>query len=182
MATYRGAPIRTAFGRPMSARAGDAPGLAWLFVLLMIGGVVVAQLVTQAAGAEMASSGAIARLFGSGTPQRVRMGYVPPAEAGPDTADVAAPSEPPAAVVPGVAEPVAAPAAVPTTDRFRVANTDGMGVVLHTAPSRDARVPRGLIEGTSVTVLERVGSEWAHVRSDSGQEGWIGAAYLAPLP
>jgi uncharacterized protein YgiM (DUF1202 family) len=64
--------------------------------------------------------------------------------------------------------------------RFRVANTDGVGVVLHTAPRQDARVPRGLLEGARVTVLERSDDEWAHVRADNGQEGWVPLKYLTP--
>jgi uncharacterized protein YgiM (DUF1202 family) len=30
-----------------------------------------------------------------------------------------------------------------------------------------------------VTVLERSGADWAHVRADNGQTGWIPTSYLA---
>jgi uncharacterized protein YgiM (DUF1202 family) len=54
-------------------------------------------------------------------------------------------------------------------------------VVLHAAPSKDTRVPRGLLEGTRVTVLERAGDEWALVRAEDHQEGWISSRYLIPV-
>ena len=44
--------------------------------------------------------------------------------------------------------------------RAKVANTDGLGVVLYAAPRDNARQPAGLLEGTPVTVLERSGDEW----------------------
>src|SRR6185312_11965388 len=67
MAVYRGTPVRTAFGRPRSARAGDASGLAWLFLLLMIGGVFMIRAVTQVAQTETPSASGLARFFGEGT-------------------------------------------------------------------------------------------------------------------
>jgi uncharacterized protein YgiM (DUF1202 family) len=59
-----------------------------------------------------------------------------------------------------------------------VANTDGQGVVLRASPRDDDRTPRGFMDGDAVTVLERSGSDWAHVRGDNGQEGWIPSKYL----
>jgi hypothetical protein len=64
--------------------------------------------------------------------------------------------------------------------RARVANTDGMGVVLYAAPRAGARQPAGLLEGTLVTVLDLSGSEWARVQADNRQAGWIHATYLTP--
>lgn len=64
--------------------------------------------------------------------------------------------------------------------RARVANTDNLGVVLYAAPRDGARQPAGLLEGTSVTVLERSGDEWARVQSDSKKGGWVRAQYLVP--
>jgi hypothetical protein len=178
MAYYRGEPVRTAFGRPMSSRTTDTPGLAWVFLLLMVGGVLTLHIIAQALRADASTATLTGRLLGPDRPERVRVGFIPPAEAAPPSADTAAVPAPPAAGP--VAQPTVAPTAVPTRapDRFRVANTDGVGVVLHTAPRRDARVPRGLMEGARVTVVERMGTEWARVRSDDGQEGWVGAAYL----
>jgi uncharacterized protein YgiM (DUF1202 family) len=34
------------------------------------------------------------------------------------------------------------------------------------------------MDGTQVTILERLGSAWAHVRGDNGQEGWVPSRYL----
>ena len=67
-----------------------------------------------------------------------------------------------------------------TGARARVANTDNLGVVLYAAPRDDARQPAGLLEGTSVTVLDLSGDAWARVQSDSKQSGWVRAAYLVP--
>ena len=76
------------------------------------------------------------------------------------------------------ADPV--PVTLQTGVRARVANTDNLGVVLRTAPKLEARVPRGLLEGAAVTVLDRADAEWAHVRADNGQQGWVPTRYLAP--
>ena len=175
-------PVRTAFGRPLSTRTNDTPGLGLLFLLFLLGGVIAVRFVADTAIAEDSITGQVSRALGTGTPKRVQVGYVPPAEAAAAPAADAAVQAPPAAQPEPVAQPTVAPTAAPTptANQFRVANTDGLGVVLHTAPSRSARVPRGILEGTRVTVLERVGSEWARVRSADGQEGWVGAAYLAP--
>lgn len=64
--------------------------------------------------------------------------------------------------------------------RARVANTDNMGVVFYAAPRDNARQPAGLLEGTTVTVLERSGQEWARVQADSKKAGWVHAQYLVP--
>lgn len=64
--------------------------------------------------------------------------------------------------------------------RATVANTENMGVVFYAAPHDNARQPAGLLEGTTVTVLERSGQEWARVQSDSKKAGWVRAQYLVP--
>ena len=51
--------------------------------------------------------------------------------------------------------------------------------MLRASPRADDRTPRGLMEGSWVTLLERRGSDWARVRSDDGQEGWVPARYLS---
>jgi hypothetical protein len=81
----------------------------------------------------------------------------------------AAPGEAPAAA-PG--EPAGNPG-----EQVRVANTDGAGVALRSAPDDSTRSGRGLAEGSEVTVLERE-AEWARVRSANGLEGWIPTQYL----
>ena len=96
--------------------------------------------------------------------------------------EVAAPPAPAATEAPA-AEPVTAPQKPADLDigaRARVANTDNLGVVFYTAPRDNARQPAGLLEGTTVTVLERSGDEWARVQSDSKKSGWVRAQYLVP--
>lgn len=62
--------------------------------------------------------------------------------------------------------------------RVRVTGTDGEGVVLRSAPRPEARIPLGFLEGAALTLLEPVAGEWAHVRGDNGQEGWVPARYV----
>ena len=96
------------------------------------------------------------------------------------------PSTPVSTIVPTVqplappAEPVRAEPALTVDGRARVVNTAGRGVVLHAEPRRGARMPAGLLEGASVTLLELAGEEWARVRSPQGRVGWVPTAYLAP--
>jgi hypothetical protein len=65
-----------------------------------------------------------------------------------------------------------------TGARARVANTDNLGVVFYTAPREGTRQPAGLMEGTSVTVLELSGDQWARVQTDAKKAGWVRAEYL----
>ena len=71
------------------------------------------------------------------------------------------------------------PSPTPGDQRATIANTDGAGVVLRNSPNEADRTTRGLMDGAGVTVLERAGADWAHVRSDNGLQGWIPARYLA---
>lgn len=87
----------------------------------------------------------------------------------------------------GPAAPAAPAAQVPESaqklavgNRARVANTDGVGLVLYSAPRPSARQPAGLMEGTTVTVLEMADSAWARVQADNRQTGWVHAEFLAP--
>jgi len=75
-------------------------------------------------------------------------------------------------------QPPAAPALA--THEGVVAYTDGSGVVLRATPNDKDWTPRGFMDGTRVTVLERQGSDWAHVRGPHDEEGWIPARYLEP--
>jgi|SRR5579859_3576975 len=70
--------------------------------------------------------------------------------------------------------------AAPTGERLRVANTDGVGVVLRNSPRDDDKSTRGLLDGANVSVVERNGSDWVHVHADNGQDGWIPARYVVP--
>jgi hypothetical protein len=90
---------------------------------------------------------------------------------------------------PGQATPTAAPApqaapplpsATPATNRLTIVKTDGQGVVLRNSPRMDDRTPRGVFEGSQVTVVERSGADWVKVRSAQGEEGWIPTQYTAP--
>jgi hypothetical protein len=183
--------LRAVFGHPMSRREDDSIGLRWMFLLVIVAGLLFARLADQRLSVQLGPSGRLAGLLGYAEPKQVRLGYVPPTTDGPAQADQSSGTEPISALStePAAAEtipppPSAAPTPAPEPPRdslLRVANTDGLGVVLHTAPSRDARVPRGLLEGTKVTLLEREGADWAHVRGENGQEGWVSARYLVPV-
>jgi len=76
------------------------------------------------------------------------------------------------------ATPTAPGLSVTSGERMRVANTDGVGVVLRKSPRDDDRTTRGLMDGASVSVLERTGSDWVHVHADNGQDGWIPTRYV----
>lgn len=188
--------VPAAFGRPAASQRGEVPGLGLVFLLLLIGGLVSIGLALGTLGEDSAAArpaGGIGRLLGYGEPERMQVGYVAPPD-GAQPIPGRASSAHPSPAQPGVevaglqvapaapVAPTAPPTATPRAERFRVANTDGQGVVLHTAPSRSARVPRGLLEGAVVSVVRRQGSEWALVRAENGQEGWVGAAYLVPAP
>ena len=76
--------------------------------------------------------------------------------------------------------PAPEPPALAVGARARVANTDNLGVAFSSAPRDGARLPAGLLEGATVTVLERSGEDWARVQSDGKQAGWVRTMYLAP--
>jgi hypothetical protein len=90
----------------------------------------------------------------------------------------------PAATAAPSAQAAAGTASVTPTSQntqiAHVANTEGQGVVLRASPRDDDRTPRGFLEGDRVTVLERSGPDWARVRGDNGQEGWVPTRYLGP--
>jgi Bacterial SH3 domain len=87
-------------------------------------------------------------------------------------------SQPAADVAPAEAAP--AKPALAAGARARVANTDGMGVVFYSAPRTNARMPAGLLEGTSVSVLDVADGGWARVQSDTNKSGWVHGEYLVP--
>ncbi|HYY90278.1 MAG TPA: SH3 domain-containing protein [Chloroflexota bacterium] len=70
--------------------------------------------------------------------------------------------------------------AAPAGQRAVVGNTGGVGVVLRASPRADDRLPSGLLDGVVVAIIERRGTDWARVRADTGQEGWVPAQYLIP--
>jgi hypothetical protein len=177
------APLRTAFGRPRSGVGGDTPLLAWLCLLLAMAGLAAVRMATDTVDTDLLGGHSLAKTLGYGVSQRIQLGYDPDAPS--PIASSVTPLPPPPLQPPVVSDAAsqsepAGGAAPNEGQRFRVANTDGVGVVLHTAPSRAARVPRGLFEGTRVTLIERSGDDWAHVRAENGQEGWVPTQYLAP--
>lgn len=74
-------PAGTPFGRPTSRRSSDTPGLAGLFLLFLIGGVLVARAALEAPVQEIASLGPLARLAAARAPERPRQGAMPQAGA-----------------------------------------------------------------------------------------------------
>ncbi len=62
-----------------------------------------------------------------------------------------------------------------------VANTGGIGGVLRDQPGVGKQVA-ALREGQRLTVIERTqvnGTEWLHVRTDNGLDGWISSRVVA---
>jgi SH3-like domain-containing protein len=86
--------------------------------------------------------------------------------------------------VDGEAPPQPAMTPQPTAqaqEQLRVANTGGVGVALRRSPNDADRIPSGLRDGATVSVVERAGSDWVHIHTDTGQDGWVPARYLSPL-
>ena len=73
------------------------------------------------------------------------------------------------------------PSADPT-ETVKVANTGGVGAILRADPPSGRQVA-GLRDGQVLKVLERRtvdDSEWVHVKTDSGADGWIFGRLVAP--
>jgi hypothetical protein len=177
----------------MRQQSAEPAGLlATLMLALLLVGIATVMLAVQAVQAIVPAD--LHTLLHPTTPARPTDGARPPARrstvsmastapaASSDTAPVAAadsassalPAEPAADAAP------VAPAApgLAVGQRARVAHTDGVGVVLHSAPNTSARRPAGLMDGMPVTVLALADSDWAQVQSDSKQTGWVPAAFL----
>ena len=93
----------------------------------------------------------------------------------------------PVAVLPaetnaGPPAPAAAEAAAATVERVKVANTGGAGAILRADPPRGRQVT-GLRDGTVLQVIEHRsledGSEWLHVKTAEGVEGWVFSRLVA---
>lgn len=74
--------------------------------------------------------------------------------------------------------PAPSPTAVPASRRGVIGNTGGAGVVLRNSANDADRSGSGLMDGAGVQLLEYAGSDWVHVRTDKGQEGWVPARYV----
>jgi hypothetical protein len=148
-----------------STRASDRIALG----SALAGGVLVAVILIVQGSSQTPST---ARLFGAAATEapRVQSGHVPEAQvAGADTR--------------GNASAAQRPTAVATSDsasRRQVVNTDGQGVVLRASPRDDDWTPRGFMDGDWVTLVDESGLDWALVRGDNDQQGWVPARYLAP--
>ena len=74
-------------------------------------------------------------------------------------------------------------AADATLEHVKVANTGGVGAILRAEPPRGRQVA-ALRDGTVLQVLEHEqlpdGSEWLHVRTPDGAEGWVFSRLTAP--
>jgi hypothetical protein len=69
-----------------------------------------------------------------------------------------------------------------SVERVKVANTGGAGAILRADPPKGRQVA-GLRDGTTLQVLEHQqvdGSEWLHVRTADGVEGWVFSRLVAP--
>jgi hypothetical protein len=95
----------------------------------------------------------------------------------------------PVAVIPpeGNAGPPAPADSEATADdsgvvHVRVANTGGAGAILRADPPKGPQVA-GLRDGTQLEVLEHQevdGSDWLHVKTADGVEGWVFSRLVAP--
>jgi hypothetical protein len=73
-------------------------------------------------------------------------------------------------------------AATSNVERVKVANTGGAGAILRADPPRGRQVA-GLRDGAVLQVLDRQqveGSEWVHVKTAEGTEGWVFSRLVAP--
>jgi Bacterial SH3 domain len=165
----------------MAGRFDGSVGLAWLFPLFLLGGLTIALPIAQ----EVQGFGWPGRLAATSvaeTPPSVElaMSSVLSDDALADGAEADEPGGDAAKSGPVSASLPSSPD-IRAGGRAQVANTDNQGVILRTAPLPEARVPRGLMEGARVSVLDRSGPEWVHVRGDNGLEGWMPAQYLKPI-
>ncbi|HEV7662975.1 MAG TPA: SH3 domain-containing protein [Chloroflexota bacterium] len=78
---------------------------------------------------------------------------------------------------PSASEPAAA-----VVERVKVANTGGVGAILRADPPKGRQVT-GLRDGAVLQVIEHRqladGSEWLHVRTADGVEGWVFSRLVA---
>ena len=67
-------------------------------------------------------------------------------------------------------------------ERVKVANTGGVGAILRAEPPKGRQVA-GLRDGTLLQVIDHQevdGSEWLHVKTADGVEGWVFSRLVAP--
>jgi hypothetical protein len=74
------------------------------------------------------------------------------------------------------------PAAAGQTERVKVVNTGGLGVLLRADPPR-GRFLQSLRDGQELEVLEHRtidGDDWVHVRTQAGVDGWMFGRLVGP--
>src|SRR5205085_326175 len=75
------------------------------------------------------------------------------------------------------------PAATTTGERVKVANTGRLGAILRADPPKGPQVA-ALRDGMTLQVIEHQqlpdGSEWLHVKTADGTDGWIFSRLVAP--
>jgi type IV secretory pathway VirB10-like protein len=90
---------------------------------------------------------------------------------------------PPDAGAPPPPQPADSSAPAGATEQVRVANTGGAGAILRANPPKGRQVA-ALREGTVVQVIEHQqlpdGSEWLHVKTPDGAEGWVFSRLVVP--
>jgi hypothetical protein len=175
--------------RRRRSEAVDGSGAGLAIVIVLIGGLMAGALISTRFGGPPAAEAPRIDVLGvlsPPRPERVQSGFqtnsrpsTDPAAEAPGSLSASTAGAAAAAGAPAV--PTAVPTAVPSPTaapgRATIANTDGVGVVLRSSPVDTAWTPRGFMDGTSITILERQGSDWLRVRGDNGQEGWIPAKY-----
>ena len=158
-------------------------------ILAVLAGGILAGLIVAwnlTAGPSISGQFDLTRLQGSEQAARKLSGYqpcAPGASACAPDKPANSPADPPrdaARVEEASVRPEIAPQDAPASDTATVAGTDGTGVVLRASPRDDDWTPRGFMDGTRVTVLERLDADWDRVRGDNGQEGWVPARYITP--
>jgi|SRR5579859_501291 len=171
--------IRAGHATTRSARYALGPGadmpvariVALLLILLPIGAFFIVSNIAKAGPSQEAKD--IANLnprtmFADNTPH-----FLPtPVAALPPEMDAGPPA-------PASSEQASAGAA---TEWVKVANTGGVGAILRADPPKGRQVA-ALRDGTVLQVLEHQdvdGSEWLHIQTPDGTQGWIFSRLVAP--
>ena len=182
MPTLKDMALRASHATTRSARYALGPGadlpiariVAMLLILLPVAAVWIAINAARAApspAAEEVASFNPTSLFADNTPH-----FLPTPVAAVPADTNAAPSAPAANAQSAVAKDA--------SEHVKIANTGGAGAILRSSPPRGQQVA-SLRDGTALTVIERQtlpdGSEWLHVKTDQGVEGWVFSKLVASV-
>lgn len=147
--------------------------VALLLIILPIGALIVINNVAKAPPSQEAKEIAAfnpRQLLADNTPH-----FLP-------TPVAALPPEVNAGPPPPAASDASAPPSDTTGERVKVANTGGVGAILRADPPKGRQVG-ALRDGTVLDVIEHQdvdGTEWLHVRTPDGTEGWVFSRLVAP--